>query len=88
MTGYIVHYSDGSTDWSMAASSISTDITGLTSGTYSILVEATTQHLSGESRTMTITLCECFFSDIRFESNGLESSTDCHCHHINTGMTS
>ena len=62
--GYTVHYSDGSTDRSMsaAASSTSTDITGLTNGrTYFILVEATTLHLSGESTTQPITLCECFY---------------------------
>ena len=69
MTGYTVHYSDGSTDvgsMSAGASSTSTNITGLTNGhTYSISVEATTLHLSGESTTMDITLCECFFfSDI------------------------
>ena len=77
VTGYTVHYSDGSTDRSMSASSISADITGLTNGrTYSISVEAASEHLSGQSETMTIALGECFFSDIRFESNGLESSTD------------
>ena len=67
MTGYIVHYSDGSTDRSMAASSTSADITGLVNDgrTYSISVEATSAHLSGESETMDITLRECFFfSDI------------------------
>ena len=61
MTGYVVHYSDGTTDRmeSVAASSTSTDITGLTSGlTYTISVEATSQHLSGESDDMTITLGE------------------------------
>ena len=59
MTGYTVHYSDGSTDRSMsvAASSTSADITGFTNcGTYSISVEATSEHLSGESETMTV--CE------------------------------
>ena len=60
MTGYIVHYSDGSTDMSMSASSTSTDITGLVNDgrTYSISVETTSEHLSGESETMTITLRE------------------------------
>ena len=56
MTGYTVHYSDGSTDRSMsvAASSTSADITGLTNGrTYSISVEATSEHLSGKSDPMT-----------------------------------
>ena len=68
VTGYTVHYSDGSTDRSMsvAASSTSADITDLVNGhTYSISVEATSEHLSGESATQNITLCECFlFSDI------------------------
>ena len=80
MTGYTVHYSsNGVTNSVSGLSSTSTshDITGLTGGrTYSISVEATTLHLSGESETMTIVLGECFFSDIKFESNGLESSTD------------
>ena len=60
MTGYTVHYSDGSTDMSMAASSTSADITGLTNDgrTYSISVEVTSEHLSGESETMNITLRE------------------------------
>ena len=62
MTGYRVHYSNGSTDRSMsaAASSTSADITGLVNDgrTYSISVEATSEHLSGESETMNITLCE------------------------------
>ena len=62
MTGYTVHYSNGSTDGSMsvAASSTSVDITGLVNDgrTYSISVEATSEQLSGESETMNITLCE------------------------------
>ena len=64
VTGYIVHYSDG-TDGdidrieSVAASSTSSDITHLTSGvTYTISVEATSQHLSGESDEWTITIGE------------------------------
>ena len=65
MTGYTVHYSDGSTDMgsmSAAASSTSADITGLTNGrTYSISVVATSEQLSGESATMDITLCEFAF---------------------------
>ena len=64
VTGYIVHYSDGTTDRmkSVVASSTSTDITGLTSGlTYTISVEATSQHLSGESeeRTIAVPVGEC-----------------------------
>ena len=60
MTGYVVHYSDGSTDRSMSASSTSADITGLVNDgrTYSISVEATSEQLSGESDPMTITLRE------------------------------
>ena len=61
MTGYVVHYIDGTTDRmkSVAASSTSTDITDLTSGlTYTISVEATSQHLSGESEEKTIGLGE------------------------------
>ena len=60
-TGYIVHYSDGTTNKTkgISASSTSTDIIGLTIGaTYTISVEATSQHLSGESETMIILLCK------------------------------
>ena len=61
MTGYVVHYSDDSTVRSMSAavSSTSADITGLVndSRTYSISVEATSEHLSGESEPLTI-VCE------------------------------
>ena len=80
VTGYNIHYSSNGVTNSipgLPSTSTSYEITGLTNGhTYSISVEATTQQLSGVSEIMTITLCECFFSDIRFESNGLESSTD------------
>ena len=68
MTGYTVHYSSngvtGVTESGLSATSH--EITGLTIGhTYSISVEATSEHLSGESATQPITLCECFlFSDI------------------------
>ena len=60
MTGYEVHYRTGSSDeMSKPSSSTSTDITDLTNGpTYIISVEATSQHLSGESEEMTITLRE------------------------------
>ena len=60
MTGYTVHYSSGSTDGSMSASSTSVDITGLVNDgrTYSISVEAASEQLSGESETMNITLRE------------------------------
>ena len=61
VTGYVVHCSDHSTDRSMsvAASSTSADITGLVNDgrTYSISVEATSEHLSGESEPLTI-VCE------------------------------
>ena len=59
VTGYVVHYSDGDTNRTdnVAASSTSSDITHLTSGlTYTISVEATSQHLSGESDEWTLTL--------------------------------
>ena len=61
MTGYIVHYSDGDTDRTVAesvvVSSTSFNITHLTNGlTYTISVEATSQHLSGESDELTISL--------------------------------
>ena len=61
VTGYVVHYSDGDTDRteSVTASSTSSDITHLTSGlTYTISVESTSQHLSGESDEWNITLGE------------------------------
>ena len=59
VTGYVVHYSDGDTDRneSVAANSTSHDTTDLTSGlTYTISVEATSEHLSGVSDEMDITL--------------------------------
>ena len=59
MTGYVVHYNDGDTNRTdnVAASSTSSDITHLTSGlTYTISVESTSQHLSGESDEWNITL--------------------------------
>ena len=52
VTGYVVHYSDGDTDRteSVPASSTSSLITGLTIDiTYNFSVEATSEHLSGES---------------------------------------
>ena len=67
MTSYIVHYSDGGPDMMRAVSPPSTsyDITGLTNGAnYTISVEATSQHLSGESEEMTISLGECFLNSI------------------------
>ena len=60
VTGYVVHYSDGSTVRSMsaAASSTSADITGLTNGRINFIsVEATSEQLSGESEPLTI-VCE------------------------------
>ena len=62
VTGYVVHYSDGTTDRmkSVAASSTSTDIPSLSSGrTYTISVEATSSQLSGESEVVTIAVGEC-----------------------------
>ena len=59
MTGYVVHYRTNSSVWTKSSSSTSIDITGLTSGaTYTISVEATSQHLSGMSENMTIELSE------------------------------
>ena len=62
-TGYVVHYSDGTNDRSnsvhVAASSTSSDITDLTSGlSYTISVEATSDHLSGESDDIALTMSE------------------------------
>ena len=57
MTGYVVRYSDGDTDRieSVPASSTSSLITGLTNCiTYTFSVEATSEHLSGESDILTI----------------------------------
>ena len=56
MTGYVVHYSDGDTDRneSVPASSTSSLITGLTANiTYTMSVEATSEHLSGGSGSCT-----------------------------------
>ena len=58
VTSYVVHYRTSSslTIKRISSSSTSTDITGLTAGaTYTISVEATSQHLSGESEEVTIT---------------------------------
>ena len=61
MTGYVVHYRTNSSVGREPSSSTSTDITCLTSGaTYTISVEATSQHLSGESEEMNIALSELF----------------------------
>ena len=65
MTGYVVHYRTATSvrSKSVPSSSTSTDITGLTSGaTYTISVEATSQHLSGETDELTITLSELTYS--------------------------
>ena len=59
MTGYVVHYSDGDTDRneSVPASSTSSLITGLTINiTYNFSVEATSEHLSGESEKISTVL--------------------------------
>ena len=59
VTGYVVHYRTGSSVGTLSSSSTTTDITGLTNGlTYTISVEATSLHLSGESGEMMITLRE------------------------------
>ena len=58
VTGYVVHYKTGSFVETKNESN-STNITGLIIGVmYTISVEATSQHLSGESETMTISLRE------------------------------
>ena len=57
VTGYVVHYSDGDTDRieSVPASSTSSHITGLTNCiTYTFSVEATSEHLSGESENVIV----------------------------------
>ena len=59
MTGYVVHYSDGVTNMthSVPASSTTLQITNITSCiNYTFSVEATSQHLSGESDTFGIIL--------------------------------
>ena len=59
MTGYVVHYSDGVSNWTeiVAASSANSDITNLTNCLkYSLLVEATSDHLSGESEILVLEL--------------------------------
>ena len=70
MTGYVVHYTTGTFVGTKneSSSSTSTDITDLISAaTYTISVEATSQHLSGESEEKTLTLCE-------YDINLVESS--------------
>lgn len=55
VTGYVIHYTDGTIERSMslAASSTSTNITGLINDrTYGISVEATSVQLSGVSHVM------------------------------------
>ena len=59
MTGYVVHYSDGvdKINQTVAASSTSSNITNLDRNTpYQFSVEATSEHLSGESNNCTISL--------------------------------
>ena len=59
MTGYVVHYSDGVTNMteSVPASSTSLLVTKLTScHNYTFSVEATSEHFSGHSRRVLLTL--------------------------------
>ena len=60
VTGYVVHYSDGVTDWAennIPVSSTYLHVVNLTSGlTYMFTVEALSVHLSGESGPSTISL--------------------------------
>ena len=60
MTGYVVHYSDGDTNRteSVAASANSCIVLVTCGPTYTISVEATSQHLSGESEERNKTLGE------------------------------
>ena len=61
VTSYVVHYRNTTSVRTKSAPTtfIFTFLTGLTSGaTYTISVEATSQHLSGESEEMTISLSE------------------------------
>ena len=62
MTGYVVHYSSNgvtNTLSGLSSSATSYEITGLTNGRiYSISVEATSEHLPGESKPMTIVVCK------------------------------
>ena len=64
MTGYVVHYSDGDIDrtGSVPASSTSSLFTGLTNCiSYTFSVEATSEHLSAVSESVTIELGEHYF---------------------------
>ena len=66
VTGYVVHYRTATSVRIKRAlnTSIFILLTGLTSGsTYTISVEATSQHLSGESEEMTISLGELIYSN-------------------------
>ena len=58
MTGYVIHYSDGVTNKTESTLAVftSSSIVNLTSGTYHFSVEATSEHLSGESGVCTIRL--------------------------------
>ena len=61
VTGYVVHYSDSTSENSkhVAASSSSSDISNLNYGpSYNVWVESTSGHLSGVSNYMNITLSE------------------------------
>ena len=63
MTGYVVHYSDGVTNMNESVSATFTSsniVLNLTSGTYHFFVEATSEHLSGESGVCTIRLGNVF----------------------------
>ena len=70
VTGYVVHYRTTTSVKIKHAprTFTSTFLTGLTSGaTYTISVEATSQHLSGESGMMIITLSELTYSNSDIE---------------------
>ena len=61
VTDYIIHYTGSAGTGTAGAGSTSADITvpSTPGETYTISVEARSEHLSGESGTMTITFSEC-----------------------------
>ena len=70
MTGYVVHYSESTSENSkhVAASSNTSDIANLTYGpSYNVWVEATSGHLSGVSNDMNITLSKKYYTLLMFE---------------------
>ena len=67
MTGYVVHYSDGNTDWneSVPASSTCFAVINLTLNiTYTFSVEARSEHVCGMSENTSITMTTDYWSNI------------------------